>query len=257
MVTETKTISLIIDSREIKACQGDKILWAALDNDIYIPNLCAIRERNEPFAACRLCFVEVEGRDTPVTACTEPVREGMVVKTKGEKAMRLARTALELILASHPVDCAHCSKSGSCELQKTARHLHVKLNTKRFRKTLPSLPVDSSSPVFIYDPNKCVLCGRCVWVCQEKLDIGVIGFACRGFQRRVTTFGDVPFGESDCQQCGECVKVCPVGALVFKNIRNLARAQADVRANYADLKKRSEVKNGRNKGNNTEIRRNS
>jgi len=216
VVTETKTTSLTVDGKQIKAARGEKILWAALDNGIYIPNLCAIRERSEPLAACRLCFVEVEGKGTPVTACTEPVREGMVVNTKGEKAMRLARAALELILASQPVDCAHCSKSGSCELQKIAEHLGVKLNTKRFKKVLPNLPVDTSSPLFIYDPNKCVLCGRCVWVCQEKLGIGVIGFAYRGFQRRVTTFGDVPFGESDCRHCGECVKVCPVGALIFE-----------------------------------------
>ena len=211
-----RTVSLTIDDRKIRALDGEKILWAALDNDIYIPNLCAIRERSEPFAACRLCFVEIEGEDEPVAACTAPAAEGMVVNTKGAKALRLARTALELLLASHPVDCAQCLKSGSCELQKIAKHLSVKLKTKRFRKILPELPIDSSSPLFIYDPNKCVLCGRCVWVCQEKLGKGVIGFAHRGFRRMVTTFGDEPMGKSRCLDCSECVAVCPVGALVFK-----------------------------------------
>jgi predicted molibdopterin-dependent oxidoreductase YjgC len=81
---------------------------------------------------------------------------------------------------------------------------------------LRDLPLDSSSPVFIYDPNKCVLCGKCVWVCQEKLGIGAIGFAYRGFQRIVTTFANEPIGKSSCQACGECVTICPVGALVFK-----------------------------------------
>jgi bidirectional [NiFe] hydrogenase diaphorase subunit len=160
--------------------------------------------------------VEIGGKDTPVTACTTPVVEGMVVNTKGTKALRLARTALELLLASHPVDCAHCLRNGSCELQKIAKHLAVKLKAKRFRKILPELPVDSSSPLFIYDPNKCVLCGRCVWVCQQKTGKGVIGFAHRGFRRMVTTFGDEPVGKSRCQDCGECVAVCPVGALVLK-----------------------------------------
>lgn len=216
ILEETKTVSLTIDGKEIKAAKTEKILWAALDNDVYIPNLCAIREKNEPFASCRLCFVEVKGREMPVTACTEPVAEGMVVNTKGEKALRLARIAFELLLASLPVDCAHCSKSGSCELQKIAKHLRAKLSTKRFRKTLRGLPIDSSSPLFIYDPNKCVLCGRCVWVCQKKLSIAAIGFAYRGFRRMVTTFGDEPIGQSRCQGCGECVDVCPVGALVFK-----------------------------------------
>lgn len=160
--------------------------------------------------------MEIAGKEYPVTACTTPVAEGMVVNTRGAKASRLARTALELLLASHPVDCSHCLKNRFCELQRIAKHLEVKLNTKRFRKILPELPIDSSSPLFIYDPNKCVLCGRCVWVCQEKLGKGIIGFAYRGFRRMVTTFGDEPWGKSVCQDCSECVAICPVGALVFK-----------------------------------------
>lgn len=208
---------MTIDGKTVRAARQQKVLWAALDNGIYIPNLCAIREKSEPSAACRLCFVEIEGKDRPVTACTTPVAEGMVVNTRGAEALRLSRTALELLLASHPVDCRHCPKSGSCELQRIAKHLSVKLNTKRFRKILPELPIDSSSPLFVYDPNKCVLCGKCVWVCQEKLGRGVIGFAYRGFHRIVTTFGDEPVGRSSCQDCGECVAICPVGALVFKS----------------------------------------
>lgn len=216
VLVKTKSVSLTINGKEIRTIEGEKILWVALDNGIYIPNLCAIQEASAPFAACRLCFVEVEGKDMPVIACTTPVAEGMVINTDGPKALRLSCTAFELLLASHPVDCAHCLKNGSCELQKIAKHLGVKLKTKRFRKILPELPIDSSSPVFIYDPNKCVLCGKCVWVCQEKLGLGGIDFAYRGFKRVVTTFGNVPIAESGCQDCGECVKVCPVGALVFK-----------------------------------------
>lgn len=216
MLGKAKSVSLKINGEKIRAAPGENVLWAALDNGIYIPNLCAIREKSEPFASCRLCFVEIEGKDSPVTACTTPVTEGMVVNTRGAKALRLARTALELLLASHPVDCAHCLRNGSCELQKVAKHLKIRLKTRRFRKILPELPIDSSSPLFIYDPNKCVLCGRCVWVCQGKFGKGVIGFAYRGFRRMVTTFGDEPVGQSRCKDCGECVAVCPVGALVFK-----------------------------------------
>ena len=215
-MVKKRSVSLTINGKEIRAVEGEGLLWVALDNGIYIPNLCALRERSEPFASCRLCFVKIKGSAEPVTACTVPVEEGMVVDTRGVEALDLARTSFELLLSNLPLDCAHCPKSGRCEVQKIARYLKVKLTTKRFKKVRRDLPVDSSSPEFIYDPNRCVLCGKCVWVCREKLGLGVIGFAYRGFRRMVTTFGDVPFAESGCQNCGECVKTCPVGALVFK-----------------------------------------
>ncbi len=210
-------ISLTIDGKKIVAPIGEKILWAAIDNGIYIPNLCSIREKGEPFAACRLCFVEVEGRQEPVSACTETVREGMIVRTRGEMALRLARTSAGLILASHSTDCGHCKKNRSCELQKIATHLGMKLKTKRFRRLERNLPIDDSSSVLVYDPNKCVLCGRCTWVCRERLRIGAIGFTQRGFKRRVSTFENKPLAGTSCCQCGNCVSVCPVGALVFKD----------------------------------------
>jgi len=211
-----KTVSLTIDGKEIKAPRGQKVLWAALDNGIYIPNLCALREKETQDASCRLCWVEIKGKARPVTACTETVEAGMVVNTRGEAALRLARTALELLLASNEVDCANCPANGTCELQKIAAHLGVKLKTRRFKKILRQLPIDASHPEFTYDPNKCVLCGRCIWVCRQRLGIGTLGFAHRGFKRRMTTFADEPMAQVDCRDCAECVAVCPTGALTLK-----------------------------------------
>ncbi len=210
------TVSFTIDGQKVKARTGTRVLWAALDNGIYIPNLCAIRERAEPHASCRLCWVEIEGRKKPVTACTEPVAEGMVVNTRGEKALDLARAGFDLLMASHALDCAHCPASGACELQKIAKVLGCKLKPKRFRLLLRNLPVDDSNPVFTLDPNKCVLCGRCVWTCRRDVRSGVFGFAHRGFERVLTTFGDEPIGTHRCLDCGHCVTVCPTGALTLK-----------------------------------------
>ncbi len=212
-----KTVSLTIDGKRITAREGEKLLRVALDNDIYVPNLCALRDRPEPLASCRLCFVEVEGKERPITACTETVTGGMVVNTRGEKALRLAQSGFELLMASHALDCAHCARNGSCELQKIAHHLRVTLKPKRLRKLERQLPIDDSHPLFIYDPNKCVLCGRCVWVCRQRLGVGVFGFAHRGFERVMTTFGDEPIGDSACEECAECIDVCPTGALVWKD----------------------------------------
>ncbi|HHW44185.1 MAG TPA: 4Fe-4S binding protein, partial [Desulfotomaculum sp.] len=174
------------------------------------------RSGDHPAAACRLCFVEVEGYPRPVTACTEPVREGMVVKTRSPRVDRLVATAFELLLSNHHLDCARCARNRSCELQKIARERRLPLRVKRLKKLDRHLPVDDSSPAVIYDPNKCVLCGRCVQACRLKGE-GILGFARRGFERKMTTFGDVPLGQAGCSGCGECAKVCPTGALVLKD----------------------------------------
>jgi len=109
-----KTVSLTVDGKKITARAGEKLLWVALENDIYIPNLCAIRDKPEPNASCRLCFVEIEGGKKPVTACTVDVTDGMVVNTRGERALALARAGFELIMASLALDWAHCTANGSC-----------------------------------------------------------------------------------------------------------------------------------------------
>ena len=208
-------VSLTIDGVKIKAPRGEKLLWTALDNDIYIPNLCAIREADLPFGACRLCFVEIEGRKVPVTACTEPVTDGMAVHTDTAWVKRLRRTAFELLLSHHNIDCRNCAKNRNCELQRIASHLKLKLKLERFKPIPTSFAIDDSHPSIIYDPNKCVLCGKCVWVCNER-GTGILDFAFRAVRTVVSTFNNLPLAETNCSSCMECVKVCPVGALVSK-----------------------------------------
>ena len=210
-----KKVSITIDGQKVSAPEGEMLLWAALDSGIYIPNLCAMKERPEPQASCRLCFVEIEGRPQPVTACTEPVREGMVVNTKGEASLRLVKTAFELLMASHALDCAHCLANKNCELQNIARHLKVSLKPKRLKVLLQDLPIDDSHKVITHDPNKCVLCGRCVWVCHQDKSC-VLGFARRGFDRVVTTFTDRPLGEMLTGRGEEYADICPTGAFTCK-----------------------------------------
>ncbi len=187
----------------------------ALDNGLYIPNLCAVREASTPFASCRLCFVEIEGRSAPVTACTEPVSDGMTVRLNTPPVKRLRNTAFELLLSHHKLDCVHCAKNKKCGLQQTATQLGLKLKSKRFRRIPRNLPVDSSHTLFTYDPNKCILCGKCVWACQVQ-GSGILDFAYRGIETVVSTFSGMPLAEAGCTACLACVGVCPVGSLVAK-----------------------------------------
>lgn len=211
-----KTISLTIDGKMIKAEKGARLLWVALDQGITIPNLCLLRDMKTPPAACRLCLVEVAGKPEPVPACTEEVYEGMVVRTTTPRVLRLRRTAAELLIASHPTHCRDCGKNRSCQLQTIAVDLKLKLKPHRLRSALHDFPLDRSHPALVFDPNKCLLCGRCVWVCQERTGLGILQFTHRGFATRISTFMDKPLAETRCTGCLECVRVCPVGALLAK-----------------------------------------
>jgi bidirectional [NiFe] hydrogenase diaphorase subunit len=207
--------TIFIEGREIRAASGANLLWAALDNGFYIPNLCVMRDMKKLPASCRLCFVEVDGKSELVTACTEKVRDGMSVKLESPKIIRLRKAAFNLLLSDHKLDCVHCVKNKQCELQNIARMTHLKLNDKRYRKVGKNLPVDTSHPDFVFDPNKCVLCGRCVRVCKTE-GTGALDFAYRGIKTIVSTFAGIPLAEANCTACLGCVRVCPVGALYIK-----------------------------------------
>jgi bidirectional [NiFe] hydrogenase diaphorase subunit len=214
-VAEKATVELTIDGQKVRAEAGEKILWAALAAGIEIPHLCAIKEAEPPLGTCRLCLVEVEGRGV-VASCVEPVREGMVVHTDGERALALRRRAMELLLADHPLLCKDCPKKGKCDFLQ----LSIAMRVKRPKQLRPfpreDLPVDASHPAIIFDPNKCIRCGRCVWVCKERVHEVPFDFIKKGYEMRLATFLNRPLAETTCTGCGECVAVCPVAALCFK-----------------------------------------
>ena len=212
----SREVKITIDDRQLTAAEGEILLWTALANDIYIPHLCAIKEKERPSASCRLCFVEVDGFQRPVTACTQPVFADMVVKTRTPGVDRLVKTAFELLLSDHRLGCAQCPKNRSCELQRIARERKLKLKYQRFPYLEREAAIDDSPDAFFFDPSRCVLCGQCIWADHEKAKIGAIGFSRRGLSRKVAAFDNDSLKNSPCIECGLCIKACPVGALVFK-----------------------------------------
>ena len=209
-------MSLTINGKKIVTEKGKKILWAALENDIFIPHLCAIEGMLLPFGGCRLCFVEIEGREGAITSCTEEVADGMVVNTRTESVLHLVQMAFEMIMTRHPVICKECAANKKCALQDIAREMNFKLKPKRLPQILSDLPIDDSHPLFTYNPNLCVLCSQCVYFCKEVAKKAFLDFSFRGFKTQVGTFKNRPLADLRCDSCLGCVEVCPVGALSKK-----------------------------------------
>ncbi len=214
------TISLTIDGQRIGARPGMTVLEAALAEGVYIPNLCADPDLR-PYGACRLCIVEIEGVRGLPASCTVPVADGMKVRTETPLVEMTRRTVVELLLADHPDDCLTCPKNNRCALQAAAAYVGVR--EKRFPRTTRLLPVDDSNPFFTYDMNKCILCGKCVRVCDEVQGLGAISFVNRGYSTRIGTFMDRPIIDSLCESCGQCEAKCPVGAITAKGYQQVTR----------------------------------
>ncbi|NNG07399.1 MAG: 2Fe-2S iron-sulfur cluster binding domain-containing protein [Desulfobacteraceae bacterium] len=207
---------LKVDDREIEAREGTSLLQACLENNIYIPNLCYLEEMEHPHASCRMCFVEIEGEDEPVASCCVQVQNGLVVRTDTPFVRRLQRSALRLLLSVHDVDCANCPANKKCELQRMAKFLKVALKPKGLEQFLKEPQIEEEHPVLNYYPNRCVVCGKCVFVNQKGPGKPFLTFANRGFETVISFHGQQDAPPLPDETYKACVEVCPVGAITLK-----------------------------------------
>ena len=212
-----KTIRLSINQAMVSVPKGTTVLEAVRKAGIYVPTLCD-DPRLKPYGACRLCIVAIDGMRGLTTSCTTPAEEGMVVHTETEEIQRVRKSIVEMTIANHPYDCLLCDKSEECQLLKVARYVGVdKTCIDGLRRGLMSKPVDISHPAFDFDPNKCILCAKCVRTCNEIVGLGAIDIAFRGSRTRISPFGSKAMAHSICQSCGECLERCPTGAIMPKH----------------------------------------
>ena len=203
-------INLTINNRKIEAKPGTSILDAAQVAGEKVPTLCHIKDVF-PSGACRMCVVEVKGKPNLTPSCAFPVEEGMEVQTRSPRVINARRTIIQLLLASHPFDCLTCPKNGFCELQSLASEYGI--DSLPFRGKTRRHYADFSSPSIIREPDKCILCGRCVRICEEVQGVAAIDFTRRGFDTMVLPPFEMDLSETTCVNCGQCTLACPTGAL--------------------------------------------
>ncbi|MEO9611929.1 MAG: formate dehydrogenase subunit alpha [Nitratireductor sp.] len=234
-------VTLTIDGFAVTVPEGTSIMRAAMETGINIPKLCAT-DMVDAFGSCRLCLVEIEGRNGTPSSCTTPVAPGMVVKTQTGKLKDIRRGVMELYISDHPLDCLTCAANGDCELQDMAgvvglrdvrygydgeNHVHARRagdGAENFRW----MKKDESNPYFTYDPSKCIVCSRCVRACEEVQGTFALTIEGRGFESRVSAGMHQPFIESECVSCGACVQACPTATLREKSVIEIGQPEHSV-----------------------------
>ena len=209
-----KMINLTIDGIGVSVPEGTTVLMAARQAGIRIPTLCFLKDINE-IAACRICVVEVKGARSLVASCAHPVNEGMEVRTHTPAVLKSRRMTLELILSNHRMACLTCPRNGHCELRELADEFGI--DVVRFKNDEMLSQVEDSARHLVRDNSKCILCRRCVAACRKTQEVGVIGPNERGFQTHIGCEFDRDLNEVDCVSCGQCIVVCPTGALYEKD----------------------------------------
>ncbi len=210
-----ETVNIKINGMPIQAPKGATILEAAKLACIDIPTLCYLKDINE-IGACRICVVEVKGARSLVASCMYPISEGMEIITNSPKVLASRKKTLELILSDHDRKCLSCVRSGNCELQKLCNDLNVK-DEYLYDGSRTHYELDDTSAHMVRDNNKCILCRRCSAVCDKVQGIGVIGANERGFDTNISCAFDMGLGDTSCVSCGQCIAVCPTGALLEKD----------------------------------------
>ncbi len=208
-------VNIKINGRDYTVPAGSTILEAARMAGIEIPTLCFLKEINE-IGACRICVVKVKGARSLVAACVFPVNEGMEIFTNSPDVIEARRTTLKLILSNHKKECLSCVRSGSCELQKLCHDYGIDTETAFAGAKTQSFIDDSASHMY-RDNEKCILCRRCVAVCEKNQGVGVIGANARGFDTHIGCAFEKPLGEVSCISCGQCITVCPTGAIAERD----------------------------------------
>lgn len=208
-------IKLTIDGRPLSLDAPIKLIEAARLVGIEIPNLCYAPELSD-FTGCRMCLVEIEGYPKLMTSCSTMAADGMVVHTKTPEIREVRRTLLDLLMSNHPADCLTCEQVGVCTLQDLCYEYGVAFPT--YSKTHTEYPLDYANPIMIRDQSKCIKCSKCVRVCAEIQVSHVYSHVGRGFTSTVTTAQDLPISRDICRMCGQCISICPTGALVNKQM---------------------------------------
>ena len=207
-------VNVIIDGVSVQVEKGSTILQAAQKAGINIPTLCYLKDVNQ-IGACRVCLVEVKGAKALQPSCVYPVTEGLEVMTNTAKVREARKGVVELLLSNHPADCLNCVRSGNCELQNLAQQMGIRKN--RFEGEQSTFPIDERSVAIVRDPNKCVYCRRCEAVCSKVQGVSILGGIGRGFNSTVGPAFGHALDDINCTLCGQCINVCPVGALTEKD----------------------------------------
>ncbi len=223
-----ETVRLIVDGNEIAVPAGSSVMHAARLAGIEVPKLCAT-DTMEAFGSCRLCLVEIDGRKGTPASCTTPAENGMVVRTQTDRLRRLRRNVMELYISDHPLDCLTCSANGDCELQDMAAAvglLEVRYGYDGARHR--SHADDVSNPYFAFEPDKCIVCSRCVRACEEVQGTFALTVDGRGLNSLIAAGQDEGFLASECVSCGACVEACPTATLNEKTVIDMGLPERTV-----------------------------